>query len=591
MVSSDADAAAADQDARAPARPVAVADRVGQEVLQHAAQQGRIALGDGVGRDVAQLDALLLGDRRERRDQRIQQRAERHRAHLRLDRAGIELGDVEQRVEQGFDRAQAVIDLLHQVVARMPLRHRGHEQARRVQRLQQVVAGGGDEAGLVDVGLFGLGAGRFQLGGALDDAPLQRFVGDAQGGLGAAPLGDVDIEQEEADHLALGVEMRQVGAARHLDLRVVGRELDLEMLRRAGQHRLDIGQQAMIARLAQDLAHVAAFGLGFHRAHGRLVDAVGEAVALVAVDIGDQHRDIVGDDADAPLAVAQGLGGAHALGHVAGGHHDAAAGQGIDAQLGRAAVGEAQLAHRRRVPGGELGQDRRAVGQLRRGHAGAEQLARDADQRGEALVPDLQLAFGVEHRDAEADVIERLAQQVGVVADRGGGVVQHLAHRARHPQGAAARGAHHHAGGGGADGARQQPLHELVGRGAGERDAGEGLGGALLADEAGGQLLQLRQVARLPAGFRDRRVGVGIAHEGLGLALVAALRAGQQRDADQQRDIDRQARPRSRAASDRTRPAGRRPAAPAAPRRAPWSATGRRQNQTKKPPARPAITP
>ena len=214
MVSSDADAAAADQHARAPARPVAVADRVGQEVLQHAAQQGRIALGDGAGRDVAQLDALLLGDRRERGDQRLQQRAERHRAHLRLDRAGIELGDVEQRVEQGFDRAQAD-DRSSRTSSssRMALRHRGHEQARGVQRLQQVVAGGGDEAGLVDVGLFGLGAGGFQLGGALDHAPLQRFVGDAQRGLGAAPLGDVDIEQEEADHLALRVEMRQVGAA------------------------------------------------------------------------------------------------------------------------------------------------------------------------------------------------------------------------------------------------------------------------------------------------------------------------------------------------------------------------------------------
>jgi hypothetical protein len=83
--------------------------------------------------------------------------------------------------------------------------------------------------------------------------------------------------------------------------------------------------------------------------------------------------------------------------------------------------------------GGQLGKDRRTVGQLRGGYAGAEQLARDADQRGEALVPDLELALGVEHRDAEADVVEGLAQQVGVVADRGGGIVQHLAHRARHP--------------------------------------------------------------------------------------------------------------------------------------------------------------
>jgi hypothetical protein len=67
-----AHAPAADQDARTLARPVAVADRVGQEILQHAAQQGRIALGDGAGRDVAQFDTLFLGDRRERGDQRLQ---------------------------------------------------------------------------------------------------------------------------------------------------------------------------------------------------------------------------------------------------------------------------------------------------------------------------------------------------------------------------------------------------------------------------------------------------------------------------------------------------------------------------------------
>jgi hypothetical protein len=79
---------------------VAVADGVAEEVLQHATQQGRVALGDGIGRDMAQLDALLFRDWRERGDQRLQQRAERDRAHLRLHRAGVELGDVEQGVEQ-----------------------------------------------------------------------------------------------------------------------------------------------------------------------------------------------------------------------------------------------------------------------------------------------------------------------------------------------------------------------------------------------------------------------------------------------------------------------------------------------------------
>ena len=55
--------------------------------------------------------------------------------------------------------------------------------------------------------------------------------------------------------------MRHVGAARHLDLGVVGRELDLEGLRLAGQHRIDIGLQLVDSASPKDLAQLAAFGL------------------------------------------------------------------------------------------------------------------------------------------------------------------------------------------------------------------------------------------------------------------------------------------------------------------------------------------
>jgi len=53
--------------------------------------------------------------------------------------------------------------------------HRRGEQAGGVERLQQVVAGGGDEAGLAEVGGLGLGAARLKLGGTLDHALLQRL--------------------------------------------------------------------------------------------------------------------------------------------------------------------------------------------------------------------------------------------------------------------------------------------------------------------------------------------------------------------------------------------------------------------------------
>ena len=110
----------------------------------------------------------------------FEQRLQRERPLLRLEGAGIELGDVEQRVEQRFDRAQAGVDLAAEVVARIAVDQRRGEQPRGVQRLQQVVAGGGDEARLAEIGGLGLGAARLELGGALDDALLQRLGGAAQ---------------------------------------------------------------------------------------------------------------------------------------------------------------------------------------------------------------------------------------------------------------------------------------------------------------------------------------------------------------------------------------------------------------------------
>ncbi len=67
------------------------------------------------------------------------------------------------------------------------------------------MAGGGEEARLADIGLFRRGA-RFrklgvdprQLGGALDDALLQRFIGLFQRLIGGHALGDVGIGGDDA---------------------------------------------------------------------------------------------------------------------------------------------------------------------------------------------------------------------------------------------------------------------------------------------------------------------------------------------------------------------------------------------------------
>ena len=64
---------------------------------------------------------------------------------------------------------------------------RGDVEARGVERLQDVVAGGGEEARLGDVGLLGVGLGAAELGvepgelgGALAHAHFQRGVGALQ---------------------------------------------------------------------------------------------------------------------------------------------------------------------------------------------------------------------------------------------------------------------------------------------------------------------------------------------------------------------------------------------------------------------------
>ena len=77
--------------------------------------------------------------------------------HGRHD-AGVELRDVEQGGEQPVDRLERQVDVLDQALGalrQLGLRQGGQEQAGGVERLQQIVRGGGEEAGLGDVGGVG----------------------------------------------------------------------------------------------------------------------------------------------------------------------------------------------------------------------------------------------------------------------------------------------------------------------------------------------------------------------------------------------------------------------------------------------------
>ena len=98
--------------------------------------------------------------------------------------------------EQVLDRVQRGVDLSDRGVA-AALGERRQEQPRGLQRLQQVVAGGGEEAGLAEVGPLGLG-----LGGARAPPCARRRAPPAPRSPPAAPprrvaLGDVGVDGDE----------------------------------------------------------------------------------------------------------------------------------------------------------------------------------------------------------------------------------------------------------------------------------------------------------------------------------------------------------------------------------------------------------
>ena len=101
------------------------------------------------------------------------------------------------------------------------LGERREEQARGLQRLHQVVAGGGEEAGLAEVGALGLGLGGGERQRALADAGLERLVRLAQRRGGAVALGHVGVDGDEAaarQRVGRDLEHRAVGAAALVDV-------------------------------------------------------------------------------------------------------------------------------------------------------------------------------------------------------------------------------------------------------------------------------------------------------------------------------------------------------------------------------------
>ena len=193
-----------------------VFDRIGNEVLQQAAQHAAIRADHALGRHEHQFQPLAAGDRREFHLDLPQQLVDAETRGLRPQHAGIEPRDVEQRAEDFLDRFQRSIDVADQLTVgsgAAALHEAGDIEPRRVKRLQDVVAGGGEEARLRGVGFFRVTLGARQRRvqprqflGAFAHAPLQRLVGFLQ------RLGRLDARRHVGEGGGDGTVRHAIGA-------------------------------------------------------------------------------------------------------------------------------------------------------------------------------------------------------------------------------------------------------------------------------------------------------------------------------------------------------------------------------------------
>ena len=108
-----------------------------------------------------QPQSLAGGEAGEVAPQLLEQRRQLEVGELELDGAGLELADVEQRVEQPRHRVDGLLLLAQHLEAFRVADHAAQgavQQPERLQRLAQVVARGGEEAALGEIGVLGFAA-------------------------------------------------------------------------------------------------------------------------------------------------------------------------------------------------------------------------------------------------------------------------------------------------------------------------------------------------------------------------------------------------------------------------------------------------
>src|ERR1700728_344132 len=187
VVDLDAQALAASPASHQHAPRRRVFDRVGDEILQQSPQQAAVRTHRQRARHEDDVETLFPRQRRKFHLEALQQFVDAEIGHLRLHRAGVEPRNVEQGGEYLLDRLERGVDVAHEIAifaAALAFDQAGHVKTRGIERLQDVVARGGDETRLRGVGFvrLGLGALKFgieprQLPGALAHAALQRGIG------------------------------------------------------------------------------------------------------------------------------------------------------------------------------------------------------------------------------------------------------------------------------------------------------------------------------------------------------------------------------------------------------------------------------
>ena len=165
---------------------------IGDEILQHPPQQPPVGAHSQAAGHEGQPQALGSGDGLKFQLKLFKDVINTEMAEFRFHGTGVKTGNFQQRRENFLDSLQRGIDILRQLQVGvvgffLALHQRGGIKPRGIQRLQNVMAGGGQKACFGEIGAFGLlfGAGQLLIEAgeffrALAHALFQGFVGGFQ---------------------------------------------------------------------------------------------------------------------------------------------------------------------------------------------------------------------------------------------------------------------------------------------------------------------------------------------------------------------------------------------------------------------------